>query len=113
MLKPLILLMLFRNHSDELPSFKRRVETGNHGVSGVHPARYQYREFFILVEAFYEGKPVSSCPSIVVDNDAAMARGWTQGCPKRLGQVFQTRYDAATGKAGPALAPGAKFAGSL
>jgi len=82
-------------------------------VSGVHPARYQYREFFLLVEAFYEGKPVSSCPSIVVDNDAAMARGWTQGYPKRLGQVFQTRYDAAKGKAGPALAPGAKFAGSL
>jgi hypothetical protein len=27
--------------------------------------------------------------------------------------VFQTRYDAATGKAGPALAPGAKFAGLL
>ena len=113
MLKPLILLMLFRNHSDELPSFKRRVETGNHGVRGVHPARYQYREFFILVEAFYEGKPVSYGPSIFVDNDAAMARGWTQGYPKRLGQVFQTRYDAATGKAGPALAPGAKFAGLL
>jgi len=33
--------------------------------------------------------------------------------PKRLGQVFQTRYFAATGKAGPALAPGSKFAGSV
>ncbi len=40
------------------------------------------------------------------------ARGWTQGYPKRLGQVFQTRYYAATGKAGPALAAGSKFAGS-
>jgi acetoacetate decarboxylase len=48
-----------------------------------------------------------------VDNDAALARGWTQGYPKRLGQVFQTRYYAATGKAGPGLAPGSKFAGSL
>ena len=48
-----------------------------------------------------------------VDNDAAIARGWTQGYPKRLGQVFQTRYFAATGKAGPSLAPGSKFAGSL
>ena len=28
------------------------------------PARYQYREFFILVEAFYEGKPVSYGPYI-------------------------------------------------
>jgi acetoacetate decarboxylase len=77
------------------------------------PARYQYREFFLLVDALYEGKPVSYCPYIFVDNDAAIARGWTQGYPKRLGQVFQTRYYAATGKAGPALARGSKFAGSL
>src|SRR5208282_725418 len=77
------------------------------------PARYQYREFFILVDALFQGKPVSYCPYIFVDNDAAIARGWTQGYPKRLGQVFQTRYYAATGKAGPALAAGSKFAGSL
>src|SRR5882724_8085829 len=77
------------------------------------PARYQYREFFLLVDALFEGRPVSYCPYIFVDNDAALARGWTQGYPKRLGQVFQTRYHAATGKAGPALAPGSRFAGSL
>src|SRR3954471_8567909 len=77
------------------------------------PARYQYREFFILVDALFEGRPVSYCPYIFVDNDAALARGWTQGYPKRIGQVFQTRDHAATGKAGPALAPGSKFAGSL
>jgi Acetoacetate decarboxylase (ADC) len=70
------------------------------------PARYQYREFFLLVDALFEGKPVSYCPYIFVDNDAAIARGWTQGYPKRFGQVFQTRYYAATGKAGPALAQG-------
>lgn len=40
-------------------------------------------------------------------------RGWTQGYPKRLGRVFQTRCCAATGKAGPALAAESKFAGSL
>src|SRR6201987_3677181 len=76
-------------------------------------ARYQYREFFILLDALFEGRSVAYCPYIFVDNDAALARGWTQGYPKRLGQVFQTRYHAATGKAGPALAPGSKFAGSL
>jgi hypothetical protein len=48
------------------------------------PARYQYREFFILVDALFQGKPVSYCPYIFVDNDAALARGWTQGYPKRL-----------------------------
>jgi Acetoacetate decarboxylase (ADC) len=77
------------------------------------PHRYQYREFFLLFDALFQGKPVSYCPYIFVDNDAAIARGWTQGYPKRFGQVFQTRYYAATGKAGPALAPGSKFAGSL
>jgi acetoacetate decarboxylase len=77
------------------------------------PARYQYREFFVLVDALFQGKPVSYCPYIFVDNDAAIARGWTQGYPKRLGQVFQTRYYAAIGRAGPALAPGSKFAGTI
>jgi acetoacetate decarboxylase len=77
------------------------------------PARYQYREFFILVDALFEGRPVAYCPYIFVDNDAALARGWTQGYPKRLGSVFQTRYYAATGKAGPSLATGSRFAGSL
>ncbi len=77
------------------------------------PARYQYREFLLLVDALFQGKQVSYCPYIFVDNDAALARGWTQGYPKRFGQVFQTRYHAATGKAGPTLAPGSKFAGSL
>src|SRR5579863_1708719 len=77
------------------------------------PASYQYREFFLLVDALFEGKPVSYCPYIFVDNDAAIARGWTQGYPKRLGSVFQTRYYAATGKAGPALAAGSKFAGTV
>jgi acetoacetate decarboxylase len=77
------------------------------------PERYQYREFFILLDALFQGKPVAYCPYIFVDNDAAIARGWTQGYPKRIGRVFQTRYHAATGKAGPALAPGSKFAGTL
>ena len=86
--------------------------TGDH-EEYLDPARYQYREFLLLFDALYEGTPVSYCPYIFVDNDAALARGWTQGYPKRLGQIFQTRYHAATGKAGPALAPGSKFAGSL
>jgi acetoacetate decarboxylase len=77
------------------------------------PARYQYREFLILLDAILDGRSVSYCPYIFVDNDAALARGWSQGYPKRLGSVFQTRYYAATGKAGPALAAGSKFAGTL
>src|SRR3954466_7495441 len=77
------------------------------------PARYQYREFFLLLDALFDGRPVAYCPYIFVDNDAALARGWSQGYPKRIGQIFQTRFYAATGKAGPALVRGSKFAGSL
>jgi len=36
------------------------------------PARYQYREAFVLVEAIFEGKPINYCPYIFVDNDAAL-----------------------------------------
>lgn len=77
------------------------------------PARYQYREFFILVDALLDGEKVSYCPYIFVDNDAALARGWSQGYPKRLAQVFQTRLHAAPSKAAPQLAPGGRFAGSM
>jgi hypothetical protein len=77
------------------------------------PARYQYREFFILLDALFEGRRVSYCPYILVDNDAALARGWSQGYPKRFGSIFQTRCYAASGRAGPALAAGSKFAGTI
>src|ERR1700727_658343 len=40
------------------------------------PARYQYREAFVLVEAIFEGMPINSCPYIFVDNDAAAAAAW-------------------------------------
>jgi|HubBroStandDraft_6_1064221.scaffolds.fasta_scaffold307273_2 NADPH:quinone reductase-like Zn-dependent oxidoreductase len=36
------------------------------------PARYQYREFFLLFDALFKGKPVAYCPYIFVDNDAAI-----------------------------------------
>jgi len=77
------------------------------------PARYQYREAFILVDAIFEGQPVSHCAYIFVDNDAAMARGWVQGFPKKLGSVFQTRSFSAPGPAAAPLAKGSRFGASL
>lgn len=85
--------------------------TGEHDEF-LNPARYQYREFFILVDASFNGKPVAYCPYIFVDNDAAVARGWAQGFPKRLGSVFQTRLFAASGPASPKLVPGGRFGAS-
>src|SRR6202046_5240867 len=77
------------------------------------PARYQYREAFVLVEAVFDGNPINYCPYIFVDNDAAIARGWAQGFPKKLGSVFQTRSFAAPSAAAAPLAKGSRFGGSL
>jgi acetoacetate decarboxylase len=77
------------------------------------PARYQYREAFILVDAMYRDVPVMWCPYIYVDNDAALARGWTQGFPKKMGSIFQTRSFAASGPAAAPVASGSRFGASL
>jgi hypothetical protein len=77
------------------------------------PARYQYREAFVLVEAIFEGTKVNYCPYIFVDNDAAIARGWAQGYPKKLGSVYQTRSFSAPSAAAAPLAKGSRFGASL
>jgi Acetoacetate decarboxylase (ADC) len=69
------------------------------------PARYQYREAFVLLDAELGSRPVTFCPFIYVDNDAALARGWAQGFPKKLGSIFQTRTHAAPSP----VKPGARF----
>ncbi|MFC3651131.1 acetoacetate decarboxylase family protein [Dyella humi] len=85
--------------------------TGEHDEL-LDPARYQYREFFILVDALFQDKPVAFCPYIFVDNDAAIARGWTQGFPKRHGLIYQTRVFAVNGIASPKLVSGSRFGAS-
>ena len=77
------------------------------------PARYQYREAFVLVEAVFEQTPINYCPYIFVDNDAAIARGWAQGFPKKLASVFQTRTFSAPSAAAAPLAKGSRFGGSV
>ena len=46
-------------------------------------------------------------------NDAALARGWAQGFPKKLGSIFQTRTYAAPSPAASPVKPGARFGASL
>jgi acetoacetate decarboxylase len=65
------------------------------------------------VEATFDGKPVNYCPYIFVDNDAAVARGWTQGFPKKYASVFQTRSFAAPSPAAAPLAKGSRFGASV
>jgi hypothetical protein len=101
-------------------------DTNGHGIalfidwqySGSHdeyldPFRSQYREFFVLMDALWTDQPVAWCPYIFVDNDHALARGWIQGFPKKLGAVAQTRLFDVPSPATPSLQAGARFAASM
>jgi hypothetical protein len=65
------------------------------------------------VQSLSEGTSINYCPFIFVDNDSALARGWTQGFPKKLGSVFQTRSFSALGPAAAPLAKGSRFGASV
>jgi acetoacetate decarboxylase len=73
--------------------------TGSHDEL-TDPARYQYREAFVLVEATFEGKPVNYCPYIFVDNDAAIARGWAQGFPRGARRPNRPWHPGGPGQSG-------------
>jgi acetoacetate decarboxylase len=77
------------------------------------PIRSQYREFFVVVNALLDGEQVTTCPYIWVDRDFALARGWVQGFPKKLGSIQMTRHFQLGATASPGLAPGARYAGTL
>lgn len=74
------------------------------------PVRSQYAEFLVLLDAQWKDTPVSWCPFIYVDNDAALARGWFQGFPKKLGSIQQTRAFPVTSQAAPMVDVGGTFA---
>jgi acetoacetate decarboxylase len=78
----------------------------------VDPSRSQYKEFFIVVNALLDGDPVTTCPFIWVDRDFALARGWIQGFPKKLGSIWITRTFGVGSAADPGVGPGATFGGT-
>ncbi|MFM8945058.1 MAG: acetoacetate decarboxylase family protein [Actinomycetota bacterium] len=76
------------------------------------PVRSQYKECFVVVRCEYEGERYSRCVYIWVDKDFAIARGWHQGYPKKLGSIWMSR-PVAYGRAGPRLEPGGRFAATV
>jgi Acetoacetate decarboxylase (ADC) len=77
------------------------------------PARYQCREFIVLLDAMWEGAEIAWCPYAYADNDAALVRGWIQGYPKKIGAVHQTRtFAAASAASAPSVSNG-RFAASV
>jgi hypothetical protein len=79
----------------------------------VDPARSQYKEFFLVVNALLDGEEVTTCPYIWVDRDFSLVRGWIQGFPKKLGSVWMTRTFGIDCLADPGLRAGATFGGTL
>jgi acetoacetate decarboxylase len=79
------------------------------GEELLDPVRSHYRECYLVVNALLDGEEVTTCPFIWVDQDFALARGWIQGFPKKLGTVWMTRTYALECRAAPGLRPGARF----
>ncbi len=85
---------------------------GPDGSELLDPYRSQYKEAFVVVRCRYGGETFSRCVLIWVDKDFALARGWYQGYPKKLGSIWMTR-PVTVGSAGPRLAPGGRFGATL
>ena len=76
------------------------------------PVRSQYKEAFVVVRCKHRGEHYSRCVYIWVDRDFALARGWHQGYPKKLGSIHLTR-PISVGRAGPRLEPGGRFGATV
>jgi len=76
------------------------------------PVLSQYKECFAVIRCVWEGETWSRCPFIWVDKDFAMVRGYHQGYPKKLGEMWMTR-PVTVGSAGPRLEPGGRFGATL
>lgn len=76
------------------------------------PVRSQYKEVFAVIRCQWEGEPWSRCPYIWVDKDFALVRGYHQGYPKKLVDIWMTR-PITIGRAGPRLEAGGRFGATL
>ena len=78
----------------------------------LEPGRAQYKEAFAVIRCEYDDQTWSRCPFIWVDKDFALVRGYHQGYPKKLGEIWMTR-PVTVGRAGPRLEPGGRFGATL
>lgn len=76
------------------------------------PVRSQYKECFVVIRCSWNDEVWSRCPYIWVDKDFALVRGYHQGYPKKLGEIWMTR-PVTVGRAGPRLESGGKLGATL
>jgi acetoacetate decarboxylase len=73
------------------------------------PVRSQYSEFYLVISGMLDGQAVTTCPFIWVNQDFALVRGWIQGFPKKLGEIWMTRSFELDCKAAPGIRPDSRF----
>lgn len=78
----------------------------------IDPVRSQYKECFVVIRCEWDDRDWSRSPYIWVDKDFAMVRGYHQGYPKKLGEMWMTR-PITVGRAGPRLEAGGVFGATL
>ena len=78
----------------------------------VDPVRSQYKECFLVVRCQWDAETWSRCPFIWVDKDFALVRGYHQGYPKKLGDIWMTR-PITVGRAAPRHAKGGVFGATV
>jgi acetoacetate decarboxylase len=76
------------------------------------PVRSQYKECFAVIRCRWDQRTWSRSPFIWVDKDFALVRGYHQGYPKKLGEIWMTR-PITIGRAGPRLEAGGRFGATL
>jgi acetoacetate decarboxylase len=57
----------------------------------INPERSIYRECIVMIQCSFNGEPGYYVPYIWVDNDFTLMRGFIQGFPKKLGNVYITK----------------------
>ena len=77
------------------------------------PARYQYREAFILIDAMYCDEPVSGARIFTPTMTQRLRAVGRRDFPRKMGSIFQTRSYAASGPAAVPVASGSRFGVSL
>lgn len=86
--------------------------TGDQFEEILDPGRGQYKEVFAVIRCQWNEETWSRCPYIWVDKDFAMVRGYHQGYPKKIGDIWMTK-PITVGKAGPRLEAGGKFGATV
>jgi len=76
------------------------VSDENPELSFVNPERSIYRECIVMLRCRFKGEAGYYVPYIWVDNDFTLMRGFIQGFPKKLGQVYITKLHPLTPKVG-------------